>query len=70
MPVHAENVPDVFFQESSKSIFEAVEDDYIAEYSTLLCYRRDVRVKFRICSRDEAVVHVNGRKVRFSQAGA
>ena len=70
MPVHAENVPDVFFQESTRPIFDEVEDNYIAEYSSLLCYRRDVRVKFRICSRDEAAVHVNGRTVRFPPASA
>lgn len=63
IPVHVENVPDVFFQESATPIFEEFEDNYLAEYSSFLCYNRDVKIKFRICSRGEVVVHVNNRKV-------
>ena len=66
--MHAQNVPDVFFRESSEPIFANVTDDYIAEYSAFLCHRRDVQVKVVVCSSDEVVVHVNHRKVRLPGA--
>eukprot|EP00892_Ulva_mutabilis_P011280 jgi/Ulvmu1/8524/UM044_0058.1 len=63
VPVHAENVPDVFFRESSEPIFKGVQDDYVAQYEAHMCHPRDVHIKLVVCSSDEVAVHMNGRQV-------
>jgi hypothetical protein len=63
-PVHVENVPDVFFQESIEPIFASVPDNYIAEYTAFVCHSRDVHVQLLLCSADEVVAHINRRRVR------
>lgn len=63
-PVLATNVPDVFFPETSKPLFEGIEDDYIAEYVANVCHARDVHVKLVVCSSDAVQIHVDNRRVR------
>lgn len=63
-PVHTFNVDEVWFPRRKGAIVTMIADDYTVRYTSFLCFRREVDIRLLICSSDEVVAHIDGRKAR------
>lgn len=70
VPVHAENVPKVWFPASTSAFIKSYTRDYAIRFSSLICFARPTKLKFRLCTDNSAQVSVNNIKVRIGSGEA